>query len=48
MEEAWTMTSVRAKSAGLKCYIACHWEGNERKIAMIKSFEAEKENKDKR
>lgn len=51
MKEAWTMTRVKAKcsaAAGLQCYIAYHWKVYERKIAVIKSLGAGRENKDEK
>lgn len=48
MKEAWAMTSVKAKcyAAAVKCYIAYHWQVYGRKIAIVKSLGAERENKD--
>ena len=45
------MTSVKAKcsaAAGLKCCTAYCWKLYERKIAVIKSLGAERENKDEK
>lgn len=45
------MTRVKVKcsaAAGLQCYIAYHWKVHGRKIAVIKSLGAERENKDEK